>query len=137
MALPPLERKPTAHRSWTMGRVRAKDTGPELTVRKRLFGAGFRYRLHVGALPGRPDIVLPKHRVAIQVHGCFWHGHGCKRAKRPISNKEYWEAKLAANVERDRRNAGQLSAMGWRPVVIWECSVEEGVSDLIAHLRQS
>jgi DNA mismatch endonuclease, patch repair protein len=109
-------------RSRMMSGIRGRNTTPELTVRRFLHGRGFRYRLHVAGLPGRPDIVLPRHRVVIEVRGCFWHRHpGCRFAVMPSSNRDFWAEKLNRNVERDARNRGALVAAGWRVLVIWEC----------------
>lgn len=109
-------------RSEIMSLVRARDTGPEMKVRRLVHRMGFRYRLHVGALPGRPDLVFPGRHKTIFVHGCFWHAHrGCKLARIPKSRVEFWENKIAGNRERDRRNRRRLAKMGWRLLVIWEC----------------
>lgn len=106
-----------------MSGIRGRNTKPEMIVRKALFAAGFRFRLHRGDLPGRPDVVLPGKRVAVFVNGCFWHAHpGCRYAKLPATRREFWEAKLAANVERDRRDVARLLADGWRVLIVWECS---------------
>ncbi len=114
----------TKKRSWIMGRVRGRDTKPELLVRRWLHGRGLRFRLHRADLPGKPDIVLPRHRTVVFVHGCFWHSHpGCKRAALPAANREYWEAKIARNVRRDRRNARALRAAGWSVITLWECKI--------------
>lgn len=108
-----------------MASVKSADTSPELAVRKLLFSIGFRYRLHQRGLPGKPDIVLPKYKTAIFVHGCFWHGHSkCRRARRPASNREFWEAKLDRNIERDRRVERELQILGWKVVTIWECETK-------------
>lgn len=116
-----------ATRSRMMAGIKAKDTAPELVVRRFLHSHGFRYRLHVKALPGKPDIVLPKYRSAIFVHGCFWHLHpGCKDAVMPKSNRKFWETKLDGNRARDKRNAAALTRSGWRWAVIWECTLREG-----------
>lgn len=113
-----------AVRSRMMASIRGKNTKPEMTVRRFLHGKGFRYRLHVRSLPGCPDLVLPKYRVAIFVHGCFWHQHvGCRYAAIPDNNYEKWQLKFAKNIERDKRNVDQLVADGWRVVIVWECSV--------------
>lgn len=112
-----------------MARIRGKNTGPELAVRKVLHRLGFRFRLHRRDLPGRPDLVLPRHRTAVLVHGCFWHRHqGCKNATTPKSNVEFWEAKFARNTARDAETEQALTACGWRVLTVWECetvSVEQ------------
>jgi len=109
-------------RSWNMGRITGKDTKPELTVRRMLYGLGYRFRLHRKDLPGRPDIVLTKYRTVIQVHGCFWHQHeGCADGSRPKTNTSFWHVKLKGNVERDDRNTRLLEGLGWNVEVIWEC----------------
>lgn len=111
-------------RSRVMRRVKSADTKPEMRVRRWLHAQGFRFRLHRKDLPGKPDIVLRKHKTVVFVHGCFWHGHeGCKAADLPASNREYWVAKIGRNVERDRRNQALLREMGWRVIVVWECGL--------------
>lgn len=106
-----------------MAGIKGRDTKPEVLIRKALFAAGFRFRLHRKDLPGSPDIVLPGRRVAVFVHGCFWHAHpGCRYAKTPATRREFWEAKLAANAERDRRARDALLSSGWRVLVVWECA---------------
>jgi DNA mismatch endonuclease (patch repair protein) len=105
-----------------MSRVRSKDTKPEVLLRKLLFSKGFRFRLHGKKLPGTPDIVLPKFRTAIFVHGCFWHLHDCKRGTLPETRREWWKSKLEKNRERDRKNFLLLNEMGWRVAVVWECA---------------
>lgn len=106
-----------------MAGIRARDTKPEVLVRKLLFAEGFRFRLHRKDLPGSPDIVLPSRRVAVFVHGCFWHAHaGCRFAKIPATRREFWENKLATNVERDTRAREALLSAGWRVLVVWECA---------------
>jgi len=128
-----------ATRSRMMSGIGGKNTKPELLVRKALFAAGFRFRLHRKDLPGRPDVVLPSRRVVVFVHGCFWHAHqGCRYAKIPATRREFWEAKLAANVERDRRAREALLSAGWRVLVVWECAtrssgVRERLSELLTH----
>ena len=118
-----------------MRRVKGRDTGPELKVRRLLWSAGYRYRLHRKDLPGRPDIVLAGRRAAVFVHGCFWHGHDCPRgARQPKANAEYWTAKIGRNVERDARVQAELAAGGWRPVVVWECELKDPTA-LAARLR--
>lgn len=118
-----------ATRSRVMRAVRGKDTGPELAVRKALTRLGARYRLHRKDLPGKPDIVLPGRRLAIFVHGCFWHGHDCARGSRvPKTNVDYWTAKVGRNVERDARSREALAALGWRVETLWECDLKETAS---------
>lgn len=107
-----------------MKSVGRKDTAPELAVRRYLHRRGLRYRLHVGTLPGTPDIVLPRYRTAIYVHGCFWHGHDCRHGSvQARTNPEYWRSKIAANRERDGRKARALAELGWTVLVVWECEV--------------
>lgn len=109
-----------------MGRVRNRDTQPELKVRSLLHRMGYRFRLHVDSLPGTPDIVLTRHRKIVQVFGCFWHQHpGCLASKRPNSRVSFWNEKLDRNVERDRTQLRQLSALGWEVLVVWECQVSD------------
>jgi DNA mismatch endonuclease (patch repair protein) len=110
-------------RSALMSRIRSKDTKPELVVRSLLHRLGFRFRLHRKDLPGRPDIVLPKHKKVILVHGCFWHGHTCRLASKPKSNSGYWSAKIDANKARDQRNAELLRQAGWGVLELWECDI--------------
>ena len=110
-------------RSEVMRRVRGKDTKPEMLLRSALHRAGFRFRLHRRSLPGAPDIVFPGRRKAIFVHGCFWHSHLCKRARKPASNRDYWIPKLAENKKRDARSRRRLAALGWRSMVVWECQL--------------
>lgn len=110
-------------RSRMMAGIRAKNTAPEMVIRKLLYGAGYRYRLHGGNLPGRPDIVMKGRRIAIFVHGCFWHSHeGCCLYKRPQGNREFWQKKLDANVERDKIAVEELVSSGWSVIVVWECT---------------
>lgn len=108
-------------RSENMRRIKSANTAPELAVRKLLTELGYRYRLHVEKLPGKPDIVFSGRRKVIFVHGCFWHVHTCKTAHKPQSNQSYWNPKLTRNVERDARNRDALLSSGWKSLVIWEC----------------
>lgn len=110
-------------RSRNMAAIRGSNTKPELTVRRFLHARGFRFRLHRKGLPGKPDIVLPKYRTAIFVHGCFWHLHGCKNTVIPKTHTEWWTAKLEDNRARDERNHTQLEALGWRVIIVWECDI--------------
>jgi DNA mismatch endonuclease (patch repair protein) len=123
-----------AVRSKMMAAVRGKDTGPKRAVRSALFSAGYRYRLHRRDLPGSPDIVLPRYRIAVFVHGCFWHGHDCPRGRRPASNVEFWNRKLDGNLARDRANAAALETAGWTVVIVWQCSAEEAIKRLLLEL---
>ena len=112
-----------------MAGIRGRNTKPEVVVRKALFAAGFRFRLHRKDLPGSPDIVLPGRRVAVFVHGCFWHAHtGCRYAKRPATRREFWEAKLTANAERDQRVRKALLSSGWRVLIVWECTTRSSTA---------
>lgn len=106
-----------------MSANRSKDTGPEMEVRKALFGRGFRYRIHPSRLPGRPDIVLRKYGAAIFVHGCFWHGHDCRRRPESRTNRGFWEGKVDRNRTRDHAAISDLLEQGWRVLVIWECAI--------------
>ena len=110
-------------RSARMARIRSKDTKPELLVRKSLWAAGYRYRLHAEGLPGKPDMVLPSLGIAILVHGCFWHHHSCQKGRIPERNAAFWRAKLETNKSRDRRNRATLRQAGWKVTVVWECSL--------------
>ena len=112
-------------RSRLMASIGQKNTKPELAVRSALHRLGYRFRLHRKDLPGRPDIVLPRYRVIILVHGCFWHQHrGCSLSSRPTTNSAFWQEKFRANKERDERNVRDLEAMGWRVHIIWECETK-------------
>ena len=128
-----------ATRSRMMSSVRSRNTAPEMIVRRYLHGQGFRYRLHVRNLPGSPDLVLPKHRTVIFVHGCFWHRHrGCRYSTMPASNAERWREKFAANVQRDALKETQLRSAGWKVIVVWECelkrSPEGRLKELVAEI---
>ncbi len=108
-----------------MSNIRGKNTKPELIVRRYLHSQGFRYRLHVKKLPGKPDIVLPKYKAVVFVHGCFWHQHhGCKYAYMPKTNTKMWRTKFESNVARDRLAIESLHNLGWRSIIIWECQIE-------------
>lgn len=110
-------------RSRMMSGIKAKNTKPELIIRKELFRRGFRYRLHAGKLPGKPDIVLPKYRAAIFINGCFWHGHGCHLFRWPKSNIEFWREKITGNIQRDTIKSQSLLDEGWRIMTVWECAL--------------
>ena len=122
-------------RSAVMRRVKGRDTGPEMTVRRLLTGLGARYRLHRKDLPGNPDIVMAGRRLAIFVHGCFWHGHDCARGARvPKQNRDYWLGKVGRNRARDIASRAALAALGWRVETIWECDLKDAAA-LEARLR--
>lgn len=108
-----------------MRSVKTENTGPELVVRRLVHSMGYRFRLHRKDLPGRPDIVLPKYRKVIFVHGCFWHLHGCPKGQLPKSRLEYWKPKLEANVKRDRTKEEQLSQLGWNVCTVWQCETRD------------
>jgi len=118
------DRVSSEQRSQMMAAVRGVNTLPELYVRRQLFAAGFRYRIHAKNLVGKPDIVLPRFRFVVFVYGCFWHGHCCSRGRRPSSNMEFWNAKIDGNIQRDRRTRAALRIAGWSTAVIWECRLE-------------
>lgn len=113
-------------RSLLMSRIRSKDTKPERAVRSLLHLMGYRFRLHRRDLPGKPDIVLPRHRKIVLVQGCFWHGHTCQLASKPKSNRTYWQSKIAMNQSRDRRNIAALRRAGWQILELWECDIRAG-----------
>ena len=118
-------------RSWTMSRIRSKDTKPELLVRKYLFSRGLRFRVNVGRLPGHPDIVLAKYNALIEVRGCFWHRHeGCATATSPKSHVRFWREKFERNVARDRLHEEQWAAAGWRVFIVWECELRPFVREV-------
>lgn len=129
---------PAHVRSRMMSGIQGKDTKPELIVRRMLFASGYRFRLHRKDLPGSPDIVMPGRRVAIFVHGCFWHLHqGCHYAKMPATRPEFWKAKLEANAARDGRAATKLLEQGWRVLSVWECATrdQESLASLQERMR--
>lgn len=118
-------------RSYNMSRIRSKNTTPELLVRKKLYGLGFRYRLHVSHLPGKPDIVLNKFKVIIQVNGCFWHGHDdCKYFKIPKTNTEWWKNKILKTRNADLINTKKLEELGWNVITIYECQLSKSNIDI-------
>ena len=122
-------------RSRLMARIRSRDTKPEMYGRKAVWRAGFRYRLHSRTLPGKPDLALAQYKVAVLVHGCFWHQHGCAKTNRPSSNREFWDRKLDGNVARDGRNRAALRALGWTVLTVWECGLEEGTAKVLDVLK--
>ena len=115
-------------RSKIMATVRSRDTAPEILVRSILHFLGLRFRLHQAYLPGSPDIVLKRHLTVIFVHGCFWHGHSCRKGKPPASNKQFWLPKLEANRARDVRAAKELRSLGWRVLTVWECETANTIT---------
>ena len=119
-----------------MAGIRGRDTRPELAVRRALHAGGFRFRLHDARLPGRPDIVLPRYRAVVLVHGCFWHRHeGCRLTTTPATRAGFWEAKFAGNVARDARDDARLADAGWRIAVLWECGLRaKDIAPLITRL---
>ena len=119
-----MDRISKGHRSWNMSRIKSGNTKPEIVVRSLLHNMGYRFRLHRKDLPGKPDIVLPRYKSVIFVHGCFWHRHkGCKNATSPKTKKIFWREKFRTNVERDRRVQKELKSMGWSIQIIWECEL--------------
>ena len=123
-------------RSHIMRQVKGKNTSSELKVRKALHVAGYRFRLHRKDLPGKPDIVLPKYRVVVLVHGCLWHGHQCKRFRWPVANAAYWRNKIERNMARDAVNLETLKQQLWHVKVIWDCQLKEGIAALLDSLEQ-
>lgn len=122
-------------RSWNMSRIRSKNTKPEMVVRSMLHRMGFRFRLHDRKLPGNPDIVLPKYRTVIFVHGCFWHRHsGCSYAYTPKSRISFWEEKFSRNIERDQEAKSKLEILHWKVLTVWECETRD-VQSLITKLK--
>lgn len=113
-------------RSEVMSKIRGKDTKPEMILRSQLFRKGFRFRVHQKDLPGKPDIVLPKYRTVVFVHGCFWHYHkDCREGRIPSTNSKFWKEKLSKNVQKDKRHIEALALMGWKVIVVWECEIEK------------
>lgn len=127
-------------RSEIMRRIKGKNTKPEILVRRLMHGMGYRFRLHRKDLPGKPDVVLPKYKTVVFVHGCFWHGHDCRKGTdRPSSNAEFWAEKIAKNIERDRKSLVELRKAGWDVVTVWECELKdpECVHQKLQTIRES
>ena len=123
--------KVSEQRSRNMSAIKSKNTKPEIKVRKVLHSMGYRFRLHRKDLPGSPDIVLPKYKTVIFVHGCFWHRHeNCKYASTPKTRQEFWKAKFRDNINRDKLNQENLSSMGWKIIIVWECEIKDKDFDL-------
>jgi len=118
-------------RSDIMSKISGRETKPEILVRKFLFANGFRYRKNVKDLPGKPDIVLPKYKTIIFIHGCFWHGHTCKRGKLPETNYEFWQEKIGKNIERDTQNISELKENNWNVIIIWLCEISNKANRVI------
>ena len=127
---------PDEARSKNMAAIRSKDTKIELTVRRALHAAGFRFRLHRANLPGRPDVILPSLKSVVFVHGCFWHGHVCKEAHRPKSNLSYWTPKIEGNMARDSRVQAETVDLGWKVFVVRECTVHQDTRKLLKKLER-
>jgi DNA mismatch endonuclease (patch repair protein) len=125
-----------------MSHISGKETRPEVLVRKFLFSKGFRFKKNVKDLPGKPDIVLPKYKTVIFVHGCFWHGHNCRRGTLPATNFEFWKTKIGGNIDRDKRSITELENLDWRVIVIWQCEIKnvalrgERLSGLLSEIKR-
>lgn len=123
-------------RSWMMKRIGSKNTKPEMILRSKIHRLGYRFRVHKKDLPGKPDIVFTTQKVAIFVHGCFWHYHTeCKEGRIPSSNTVFWKTKLSKNVERDRKHQHQLVNMGWTVIVVWECDIERRIELVLKKVK--
>lgn len=126
---------PSKQKSRMMSQIKTKGTAPELALRSALHSAGFRFRLHRKNLPGKPDIILPKYKCVIFVHGCFWHHHeGCVKSTLPKTNVEFWQNKIAANVRRDKANQDDLAKLGWQVLIVWECDIKRDVNVILEYL---
>lgn len=126
------------HRSWNMSRITGKNTKPELRLRSILHRAGYRFRLHVSSLPGRPDIVLPKYRTVIFMNGCFWHRHpACSKAYTPSSRTEFWTAKFEATIARDAKKSAELRKQGWNVLTVWECELQQSPESVLDRITTS
>jgi DNA mismatch endonuclease, patch repair protein len=127
---------PREKRSWIMGRIKGRDTKPEILVRSLVHRMGYRFRVHRRDLPGNPDLVLPLRSKVIFVHGCFWHGHKrCPRSKRPTTNEDFWNDKLDKNIARDKRFQKQLAGLGWKTLVVWQCETKN-IPRLLSKLEE-
>lgn len=124
-------------RSWNMSRIKGKNTKPEILLRSLLHRAGYRFRLHLPHLPGKPDLVLPKYKTVIFVHGCFWHRHkGCYSVYTPKTRIEFWQDKFNATMERDNRKQAELEKEGWRVIIVWECELKSSEDEIISRIEQ-
>jgi DNA mismatch endonuclease (patch repair protein) len=123
-------------RSWNMSRVRNADTSIEVKVRKWLFHEGFRFRKNVKTLPGKPDVVLPKYKAVIFIHGCFWHRHpNCKRATTPETREDFWITKFNRNICNDQKHILELNQLGWKVIVLWECEINKNFDETVQMLK--
>ena len=121
-----------------MRQIKSKNTLPEIRLRKALHRRGHRYRLNVKSLPGKPDLVLQKHRSVVEVRGCFWHGHkGCRYFNLPKTRTEWWGAKISATRERDKRNKTTLEEMGWKVIVVWECTIKDNIEQVVLNIEEN
>lgn len=122
-----------------MSNISGKETKPEIMVRRYLFSKGFRFRKNDKRYYGKPDIVLPKYKTVIFIHGCFWHGHNCKKGKLPKTRKEFWKDKISGNIERDKRNKEELEKAGWKVIVVWQCelslSTKNDLNNIIKEIK--
>ena len=126
------------HRSWNMSRIKGKDTKIEVMVRQYLFHYGFRFRKNDKRYPGKPDVILPKYKTAIFVHGCFWHRHeGCKLATTPKTRTEFWMEKFSKNIANDKKHYEELQKMGWNVIVIWECELEKAFEETMQKIMHN
>ena len=132
-----MDRLTKEKRSWNMSRIRSKNTKPEIRLRSLLHKAGYRFRVHARKLPGTPDIVLPKYRTVIFVHGCFWHRHNdCANSTMPKTRIEFWESKFKTTVERDQDKIEKLRLAGWRVIIVWECELDKNDGLLIRRISE-
>jgi DNA mismatch endonuclease (patch repair protein) len=132
-----MDKLSTEHRSWNMSRIQGKNTRPEIAMRALLHRNGFRFRLHEKKLLGKPDIILPKYKSVIFVHGCFWHRHeNCKYCYIPKSRNEFWDSKFQRTVQRDIEHMKGLSEEGWLPIVAWECEIKENPTGILEKVQK-
>ena len=123
-------------RSLVMSKIRSKDTKPEIILRSSLHQLGYRFRIHKKELPGKPDIVLPKYKIVIFVHGCFWHYHkDCPEGRIPDTNSKFWKEKLLKNIERDKKHQDMCKELGWNVLIIWECELEKRLEEVLTKIK--